>query len=180
MSSDQKRDYIRAVNCVWDKPSKAPDFSAARNYYDDFVAVYINQTDHIHRTGSFLTWHRLFIHARETALRDECDYQGHLWYWNWFAHQDDLNKSPVFDGSDLSMGGDGEYFAHNGCLGGGRAVSPSSPKVMQKCAHRMSRSSCHPARAVVASSPAHSRSELPASVEAVQGQRPESCLKAKQ
>ena len=35
-------------------------------------------------------------------------------YWNWFAHTDDLTKSPLFDGSETSIGGDGEFFKHNG------------------------------------------------------------------
>ena len=39
-------------------------------------------------------------------------------YWNWFANQDDLSKSPVFDGSDYSMSGDGAFFQHNGSLSG--------------------------------------------------------------
>lgn len=47
-------------------------------------------------------------------------------YWNWFKYQDNLSKSPVFDGSDTSLGGDGEYFAHNGSVvGAGRIWLPS-------------------------------------------------------
>jgi len=50
----------------------------------------------------------------------------YLQYWNWFKYQDNLSKSPVFDGSDTSLGGDGEYFAHNGSVvGAGRVWLPS-------------------------------------------------------
>jgi tyrosinase len=35
-------------------------------------------------------------------------------YWNWFAHQDNINKSPVYDGSETSMGGTGSYLEHEG------------------------------------------------------------------
>ena len=39
-------------------------------------------------------------------------------YWNWFENTDDLTKSPVFDGSEASLGGDGQYFEHNGAVVG--------------------------------------------------------------
>lgn len=44
-------------------------------------------------------------------------------YWNWFTYQSDLRDSPVFDGSDTSIGGDGSYFAHNGSLAGAGTIS---------------------------------------------------------
>ena len=44
-------------------------------------------------------------------------------YWNWFEHADDLTKSPVFDGSDTSLGGTGAFLAHNGTTAG----TPDSP-----------------------------------------------------
>ncbi len=43
-------------------------------------------------------------------------------YWNWFSHRDNLLESPLFDGSDTSMGGNGEFFKHNGSLIGGGAL----------------------------------------------------------
>ncbi|KAK3291590.1 uncharacterized protein B0H64DRAFT_248391 [Chaetomium fimeti] len=126
MSSNQKKDYIKAVKCLWKLPSVDPDFSAAQNHFDDFVAVHMNQTNFIHGTANFLTWHRYMMWLWEQKLRNQCGYTGYLPYWNWFKHQDDLYKSPVFDGSDTSLGGDGEYFAHNGSLvSAGRIWLPS-------------------------------------------------------
>lgn len=82
-------------------PSKAdPAFApGARNRYDDFVAVHINQTLSIHGTvstshramvmpspayesltefqGNFLTWHRYYTWAFETALREERGYKSY-------------------------------------------------------------------------------------------------------
>lgn len=64
--------------------------------------------------GNFLTWHRYFTWAYQQALRDECGYEGYAPYWNWFTHADNFSASPVFDGSDTSLSGDGAFFAHNG------------------------------------------------------------------
>lgn len=156
MSKPDRREYIRAVKCLWElrRPpfseswpcfpltgitaSKGPpEFSAAQNHFDDYVAIHVNLTDFIHGTGNFLTWHRYLMHIWEDDLRTQCGYKGTLPYWNWFKYQDNLSASPVFDGSDTSMGGDGEYFKHNGSLvgagqvwlppgkGGGVSLGPS-------------------------------------------------------
>ncbi|OHW98056.1 FAD binding domain-containing protein [Colletotrichum incanum] len=136
-SSEEKKDYINAVQCMLTSPSKSdPEFApGARNRYDDFVAVHINQTTKIHGTGNFLTWHRYFVWAYEEALRNECGYKGSQpqkifrtgltvmpQYWNWLKNQDDLTKSPVFDGSDFSLSGDGAYVKHNGSVSGAGAI----------------------------------------------------------
>ncbi|KAH8688549.1 hypothetical protein BGZ61DRAFT_421830 [Ilyonectria robusta] len=118
LSAKERKAYISAVQCLLAKPSKIdPAFApGARNRYDDFVAVHINQTLTIHGTGNFLTWHRYFTWAYETALRDECGYTGYQPYWNWFYKPDDPYNNPLFDGSDTSMGSDGAYMEHNGTL----------------------------------------------------------------
>ncbi|KAJ3947877.1 uncharacterized protein N0V96_002114 [Colletotrichum fioriniae] len=117
-STTERKEYISAVQCMLTSPSKSdPSFApGARNRYDDFVAVHINQTRTIHGTGNFLTWHRYFTWAYENALKTECGYKGAQPYWNWFAHTDDPRKSPVYDGSDTSLSGDGAYVAHNGSV----------------------------------------------------------------
>ncbi|TQN71850.1 Tyrosinase-like protein orsC [Colletotrichum shisoi] len=125
-SSAEKKEYISAVQCMLTSPSKSdPKFApGARNRYDDFVAVHINQTTQIHGTpqGNFLTWHRYFVWAYEEALRNECGYKGSQPYWNWLKNQDDLTKSPVFDGSDTSLSGDGAFVEHNGSISGAGAI----------------------------------------------------------
>ncbi|KAH6896173.1 hypothetical protein BKA70DRAFT_787499 [Coprinopsis sp. MPI-PUGE-AT-0042] len=96
-------------------PNEVP---GARTRYDDFVAQHINQTFTSHGTGNFLGFHRYYIYGYEKALREECGYQGSQPYWNWFAYQNNLKDSPVFDGSETSMGGDGSFVQHNGSVGG--------------------------------------------------------------
>ncbi|KAK8016680.1 hypothetical protein PG993_014869 [Apiospora rasikravindrae] len=123
LGTDEKLDYIRAVQCLADSPPKLPQYGwANKNRYDDFVAVHINKTTSIHSTGNFLSYHRFFVYLWEKALREECGYNGYQPYWNWFKYTDDLGKSPVFDGSSTSLGGDGDYFPHNGSMGGGNTI----------------------------------------------------------
>lgn len=52
LSKKERKEYIDAVLCLREKPSKAdPSFApGARTRYDDFVAVHINQTSSIHAT----------------------------------------------------------------------------------------------------------------------------------
>ncbi|TFY74831.1 hypothetical protein EWM64_g9182 [Hericium alpestre] len=42
----------------------------------------------IHFTGLFLPWHRWFVQAYETALKDQCGYTGASPYWNWTQDPD--------------------------------------------------------------------------------------------
>ncbi|RWA12789.1 hypothetical protein EKO27_g2333 [Xylaria grammica] len=124
----EKKEYIAAVKCLQAKPSIADSTFApgAKTRYDDFVAVHINQTLSIHGTGNFLTWHRYFMQAYETALREECGYTGYQPYWNWLDNTSDPSKSPLFDGSDTSFSGDGVFVAHNGSVNGnGNVYIPS-------------------------------------------------------
>ncbi|KAK7189051.1 hypothetical protein DPSP01_012677 [Paraphaeosphaeria sporulosa] len=124
MTKVERKAYISAVQCLQKLPSKSdPTWApAAKTRYDDFVAIHVNQTMYIHGNGLFLTWHRYFVWAYEQALRNECGYTGYQPYWNWFAHTDNIYKSPVFDGSDTSLGGDGEFFSHNGSLAGASTI----------------------------------------------------------
>lgn len=61
-----------------------------------------------------MTWHRYFTWAYEQALREECGYKGSQPYWAWNKYAADPLNSPIFDGSDTSMSGDGAYVPHNG------------------------------------------------------------------
>ncbi|KAH7348468.1 hypothetical protein BKA65DRAFT_261082 [Rhexocercosporidium sp. MPI-PUGE-AT-0058] len=118
LSAPDKKKYIAAVLCLQSKPSKTPPSIApgARSRYDDFVLVHIQQTFSIHSTGNFLSWHRYFVWAYETALREECGYKGYQPYWNWGRYASDPINSPLFDGSDTSLSGNGLYTNHTGVI----------------------------------------------------------------
>ncbi|PGH00828.1 hypothetical protein AJ79_08079 [Helicocarpus griseus UAMH5409] len=115
LSESERVEYTNAVLCLLEEPSQLDpvEVPGARNRYDDFVAVHINQTLGIHATGNFLTWHRLYVAAYEQALRNLCGYKGAQPYWAWNKYADDPINSPIFDGSPYSMSGNGAYIPHN-------------------------------------------------------------------
>ncbi|KAK0653154.1 hypothetical protein B0T16DRAFT_407505 [Cercophora newfieldiana] len=120
MCKSERRAYVAAVNCLMSKPSKLDPVQVpgAKSRYDDFVAVHINQTFSIHATANFLSWHRLYLWSFEQALRNECGYKGWQPYWNWGKWAYDPINSPLFDGSDTSLSGNGVYAPH-GCTSTG-------------------------------------------------------------
>lgn len=74
--------------------------------YEDFAVVHINQTRYVHRNALFFAWHRGFISLYEHALARECGFKGTLPYWDWVKNAN-LTTSPLFDGSDYSLSGQG-------------------------------------------------------------------------
>ncbi|KAM0720280.1 hypothetical protein Q7P37_004416 [Cladosporium fusiforme] len=115
LSDAEKIAYTDAVQCLMEKPSISGELvPGARSRFDDFVGTHINQTMTIHATGNFLSWHRYFTWTYERALREECGYDGYQPYINWAKYAHDIVGSPLFDGSETSMSGNGEYAPHNG------------------------------------------------------------------
>ncbi|SPO05202.1 related to monophenol monooxygenase (tyrosinase) [Cephalotrichum gorgonifer] len=115
LSKAQRTSYINAVKCMKAAPSLFPpgQIGGAKSLFDDFIAIHIFQTGTIHNTGNFLTWHRYFIYTYEQKLRDVCGYQGPFPYWEWGLDVKNPAKSPVFDGSATSLGGNGAYEHHD-------------------------------------------------------------------
>ncbi|KAI6782244.1 uncharacterized protein J7T54_008330 [Emericellopsis cladophorae] len=113
LSKTQRKAYTDAVLCLQEKPARTPAEVApgAKTRFDDYVATHINQTLQIHYTGNFLVWHRYYTWLYERALRDECGYTGYQPYWDWAKSAIiGMHDSPIFDGSDSSMSGDGEFI----------------------------------------------------------------------
>ncbi|KAI0838701.1 Di-copper centre-containing protein [Hypoxylon sp. FL0890] len=108
-----RSDYVRAVKCLAAKPATVDKSIApgAVNRLDDFTWIHDNQTNRIHISGSFHSWHRIFVWQMEDALRDECGYNGTIPYWDQARFSQDPLKSKVFDNS--SFGGDGEYLPND-------------------------------------------------------------------
>ncbi|KAF2146390.1 uncharacterized protein K452DRAFT_219628 [Aplosporella prunicola CBS 121167] len=117
LKDEEKKEYINAVLCLQRKPANTPQALApgAKTRYDDFVAVHINQTMTIHETGTFLSWHRWFTWAYEQALRNECGYTGTQPYWDWSqTARTGFAASPIFDGSAVSLSGNGAPVPNQG------------------------------------------------------------------
>ncbi|KAL8786803.1 MAG: hypothetical protein Q9195_008061 [Heterodermia aff. obscurata] len=111
----EKHSYINAVQCLKRLPPKSlPSLvPGARSRFDDFQAVHINDTFIIHFNGRFLPWHRYFTWAYEQTLRNECNYTGYQPYWEWSTFASDPVASPLFDGSNTSISGNGAYVPHD-------------------------------------------------------------------
>ncbi|KAK4187244.1 hypothetical protein QBC35DRAFT_410854 [Podospora australis] len=118
ISAAEKKAYISAMLCLMEKPSKLDraKFPGAKTRYEDFVVVHMNQTMSIHNTGSFLSWHRYYLWAFEEALKNECGYTGSHPYWDWGRWAADPEKSPIFDGSDTSLSGNGKKTNHRASM----------------------------------------------------------------
>ncbi|KAF4550076.1 Tyrosinase-like protein 2 [Elsinoe fawcettii] len=114
LSKRERRDWIKAVQCLQTRPSRIEGVPGARTRYDDFVALHIQQTMTIHATGNFLSWHRYYVWAFEKALRNECGYQGFQPYVNWGKFASNPLAAPLFDGSGTSIGNNGAYRNHTG------------------------------------------------------------------
>ncbi|PSK42108.1 Tyrosinase [Elsinoe australis] len=123
LSKNDRKAYISAVKCLMEKPSRIGSAApGAKSRYDDFVA-HIQNTLSIHGTGDFLSWHRYFLWAYENALQNECGYKDNHPYLNWGKLASSPLKSPLFDGTDTSIGGDGAYKEHAGA----QIPSPAVP-----------------------------------------------------
>ncbi|GME58660.1 Tyrosinase central domain protein [Neofusicoccum parvum] len=110
LSDDEKKSYISAVQCLQAKGAKTTSFfPGARTRYDDFVAPHINETDYVHFVGHFQAWHRYYVSAYESALRNECGWEGGQPYWDWTLDAEDFLSSPIFD-PVTGFGGNGYYI----------------------------------------------------------------------
>lgn len=115
LTDAEKLSFIGAVQCVMAKPSVINDVvPATTNKFDDYAAVHVNNTLGIHINGVFLSWHRHFVYLMEKELHD-CGFNETLGipYWNWALYPD-LETSPIFDGSETSLGSNGAYDPDSG------------------------------------------------------------------
>lgn len=129
LSTCERADYVRSVQCLRSLPPRTLSnvSTGARSRFDDFTVTHIQRTLDIHFTGNFMPWHRWFVFQFEKALREECGYGGFLPYWDWPLYQHAPQESPLFDGSETSLGGGGEWVSHEGPV----IVSPDGESEVQ-------------------------------------------------
>jgi tyrosinase len=96
-------------------PSKTPKdvCPGCKNRYDDFVATHIQQSFTIHITGNFLGWHRYYTWAYEQTLKNECGYKGNQPYYSYSRWYKNPLSSPLLDGSETSISGQGAKGCSN-------------------------------------------------------------------
>ncbi|KAJ5050484.1 uncharacterized protein L3040_002365 [Drepanopeziza brunnea f. sp. 'multigermtubi'] len=114
LKRNEKIRYIAAVKCLTRLPAIS-GINGTISRFDDFHAVHNIQTPNIHWVGFFILWHRYFIAAYETALRDECGWTGGQPYWDWSRDADPTNPSStaiyetdVFSAT-IGFGGNGPF-----------------------------------------------------------------------
>ncbi|PKS10237.1 hypothetical protein jhhlp_001987 [Lomentospora prolificans] len=119
LPAEMRIKYVDAVQCLMESESEYPDVDGAKTSFDDFAVLHYNLTPFVHNSATFLTFHRYYIHTFEEQLRNKCGYDGDFPYWEWGLDCADPQKSPLFDGSETSLGSDGEPVAAGEGGGGG-------------------------------------------------------------
>jgi tyrosinase len=110
ISKPQRRKFIAAVKCIQAKPSILPpgEVPGAKSLYDDFAWAHATRSGLVHMSATFLVFHRYYLHTYEEAL-EACGWAGGLPYWDWGLDVGGPHASPLFDGSDTSLGSDGVF-----------------------------------------------------------------------
>ncbi|KAK4182130.1 Grixazone synthase [Podospora australis] len=112
LSKSERRKFVKAVQCLQSKPSLLPPglVPASHSIYDDLIFAHANRTGFVHQTATFLLFHRYYLQTYEDALEKYCGWKGALPYWEWGLDIAGPHLSPLFDGSDASLGSDGTYI----------------------------------------------------------------------
>ncbi|KAI9149917.1 Tyrosinase P [Paramyrothecium foliicola] len=101
--------YTNAVQCLQNKPGILSLFEGSKTAFDDFAVLHILLVQYVHVSASFLLFHRYFLYTYAEKLR-ECGYNGPVPYWEWGLDCDDVDASPLFDGSATSLGSNGKFI----------------------------------------------------------------------
>ncbi|KAE8454501.1 hypothetical protein EG329_000124 [Mollisiaceae sp. DMI_Dod_QoI] len=112
MKKEDRRAYTNAVLCLQSKKAITPavNTTGTKTRFDDFITTHIWQTPMHHASGTFLGWHRYYIWVYEQSLRTECGYEGPIPYWDWPKWAEAPQDSPLFNGDEYSMSGNGEFI----------------------------------------------------------------------
>ncbi|KAK4195695.1 hypothetical protein QBC40DRAFT_235916 [Triangularia verruculosa] len=113
LSKPDRRKFIAAVKCLQGKPSVLPKdgtVPGAITLWDDLAYAHAWRTFFVHVSATFLVWHRYFLFTYESLLETECGWTQGLPYWEWGLDENNVRGSPLFDGSDTSIGSDGIFI----------------------------------------------------------------------
>ncbi|KAI1314230.1 hypothetical protein F5Y03DRAFT_381022 [Xylaria venustula] len=113
--------YRKAVECLMQQPNVYANVTGPKSMFDSFGVLHYHVTPAVHNSAYFLLFHRIYIWTYEQKLRDLCGYTGSFPYWEWGLDAGGVEKSPIFDGSETSMGSNGAKTndGGGGFLGGG-------------------------------------------------------------
>ncbi|KAI0151572.1 hypothetical protein GGR57DRAFT_503844 [Xylariaceae sp. FL1272] len=117
--------FQQAVQCLMtEHPNVYPNVTGPKSMFDSFGVLHYKLTPYVHNSAYFLLFHRIYIWTYEQKLRDLCGYTGSFPYWEWGLDAGGVEKSPLFDGSETSMGSNGAKVTTPG--GGGFGLPAGS------------------------------------------------------
>ncbi|KAK6065103.1 hypothetical protein SCUP515_11410 [Seiridium cupressi] len=102
LGSLERLEYLRAVKCL----SSIPSSVCNGTLHDEFAYIHSKIGNYSHETAPFLPWHRYFIHIYEKTLKQRCQYEGTLPYWDWTRDWANLTQAPVWNATE-GFGGNG-------------------------------------------------------------------------
>ncbi|KAI0743508.1 Di-copper centre-containing protein [Daedaleopsis nitida] len=123
LSVAQRAEWIAAMNCLARLPhddalapivdpsvSNISPVNTSGSYWDDIVYIHMDLNTRIHNTGLFFPFHRFYVQAVETAMKERCGFTGVFPYWDWSIDAHDVKNSPLFrDTNPISgLGGWGD------------------------------------------------------------------------
>lgn len=107
MNNNDRQSFVNAVKCLIGKPASG-QFSAARNRYEDLVALHQTLTVNVHNNSKFLIWHRYLLWTFEDILRSECGFTGPLPWFDETRYPGRFSQSSIFSSSwfgGIALGG---------------------------------------------------------------------------
>ncbi|KAI0096307.1 Di-copper centre-containing protein [Hypoxylon sp. NC0597] len=99
--------YWKAVECLMHEPQVYTNMTGPKSLFDSFGVLHYKMTPSVHNSAYFLLFHRLYVWTFEEKLRSQCGYTGAMPYWEWGLDAASVENSPIFDGSETSMGSNG-------------------------------------------------------------------------
>ncbi|KAI1104576.1 Di-copper centre-containing protein [Jackrogersella minutella] len=104
---EERTAYVKAVNCLMELPNVYENVTGPRTMFDSFGVLHYKMTPYVHNSAYFLLFHRLYVWTFEDKLRTMCGYTGAFPYWEWGLDAGSVENSPLFDGSETSLGSNG-------------------------------------------------------------------------
>lgn len=75
LTNDEKSAYLKAQKCIMTSPAKLNKLPGAKTRWDELASLHQLHALQIHSTGTFLPYHRYFLHIHDFLLA-ECGYTG--------------------------------------------------------------------------------------------------------
>lgn len=95
LSVADRNAFVTSIQCLLSRPPSGK-YPAAKNRYEDLVALHQAYTPNIHGNAKFLLWHRYFLWVFESLLRDECGFTAPLPWFDETKYAGRFSQSSIF------------------------------------------------------------------------------------